>query len=75
LDEQIKTALLGGSCPFRWVYDLIAAYERGNWEGFAKQAAQLKIDEDMVPPVFNESIKWANQACACASAGEGEAEA
>jgi len=75
LDEQIKTALLGGSCPFRWVYDLIAAYERGNWEGFAGQAAHLKLDEDVVPPVFNESITWANQACACASAAEAEAEA
>jgi len=67
LDDQVKTALLGGSCPYRWVYDLIAAYERGNWDALSGHADQLKLDEDLVPPVFNESIKWANQACACAS--------
>ena len=74
LDDQIKTALLGGSCSYRWVYDLIAAYERGNWEAFSGHAGQLKLDEDLVPPVFNESIKWANQACACASDGGDDAE-
>jgi len=67
LDDQIKTALLGGSCPYRWVHDLIAAYERGNWDALSGHAGQLKLDEDLVPPIFNESIKWANQACACAS--------
>ena len=74
LDDQIKTALLGGSCSYRWVYDLIAAYERGNWEAFSSHAAQLKLDEDLVPPIFIESIKWANQACACASDGGDDAE-
>ncbi|HUU93930.1 MAG TPA: HDOD domain-containing protein [Phycisphaerae bacterium] len=74
LDDQIKTALLGGSCPYRWVYDLIAAYEQGHWEAFSKHAGHLRIDEDLVPPVFNESIKWANRACACASDDGGDAE-
>jgi len=74
LDDQIKTALLGGSCPYRWVYDLIAAYERGNWDAFSGHAGQLKLDEDLVPPVFNESIKWANQACVCASDDGDDAE-
>ena len=68
LDDQVKTALLGGSCPFRWVHDLIAAYERGEWEKFSNHAGQLNVDESVVPPIFNESIKWANQACVAMSA-------
>jgi len=74
LDDQIKTALLGGSCPFRWVHDLIGAYERGNWDTFSEHANQLHLDENVVPPIFNESIRWANQACACASDSPDDAE-
>jgi EAL and modified HD-GYP domain-containing signal transduction protein len=62
LDERIRHALLGEPGPFRTLLDMIAAYERADWEAFAERAAQLGLDERRVPPVFADALKWATQA-------------
>jgi EAL and modified HD-GYP domain-containing signal transduction protein len=62
LDEQVKAALLGQASPYKPVFDLVMAYEKGDWEAFSRQAAQLHLDERLVPQVFSESLKWANEA-------------
>ncbi|MCD6303589.1 MAG: HDOD domain-containing protein [Planctomycetes bacterium] len=62
LDRQIKMALLGEPCPFRTVHEMILAYERADWDHFSKCAASLKAPEDVVPDLFRESLRWANEA-------------
>jgi EAL and modified HD-GYP domain-containing signal transduction protein len=64
LSEEIKTALLGGQCAYRAVYDTILSYEAGDWEVFSQRAAELRLDEASVPQVFEESLKWAAHAFA-----------
>ncbi|MBL7141044.1 MAG: HDOD domain-containing protein [Planctomycetes bacterium] len=64
LDENVKAALLGQDSPFRPVYDLVSTYELGQWDRFCDHATRLKVDLATVPPIFGESLKWANQAFA-----------
>jgi EAL and modified HD-GYP domain-containing signal transduction protein len=69
LDDAIKGALLGRETPYRPVYDLVAAYEAGDWPAFAAWAGRLGIDTDAVPPIYAESLKWANAAFAQVNVG------
>jgi EAL and modified HD-GYP domain-containing signal transduction protein len=62
LDQQIKRALLGEPCAFRTVYEMILAYEKGQWEEFSQLASHLGLDESVVPYLFSDSLKWANEA-------------
>jgi len=64
LDGQVKGALLGQDTTFRPVYDLVTTYELGQWDKFCHHANHLKVDLAAVPPIFGESLKWANQAFA-----------
>ncbi|MFO8013823.1 MAG: HDOD domain-containing protein [Phycisphaerae bacterium] len=69
LDEAVKGTLLGEDTPYRPVYDLVTAYEAGDWPAFAGWAARLGIDPDTVPPIWAEALKWANQAFAEVNVG------
>jgi EAL and modified HD-GYP domain-containing signal transduction protein len=62
LDQEIKRALLGEDCPFRTVYGMIEAYEKAEWDRFAELARTLGVDENVVPDLFTDSLKWANEA-------------
>jgi len=62
LREDIKTALLGGSGPYRDVYETVLAYERGDWDKLSESATTLKVDEQKVPELFRTSLKWATEA-------------
>ncbi|MEA3366770.1 MAG: signal transduction protein, partial [Planctomycetota bacterium] len=64
LDDKIKGTLLGEKTSFSGVYDLITAYELGQWQELTTHAEALKVDMQTLPPVFGESLKWANQAFA-----------
>ncbi|MHB9093190.1 MAG: EAL and HDOD domain-containing protein [Eubacteriales bacterium] len=59
--EDIKRALLGKECHYRDLYELILAYEKGNWEEFSALAARIKLDEAEVPKIYLQSLAWANQ--------------
>lgn len=48
--------------PFCTVKDMIEAYELGQWEQFAKHAAELKIDEADIPALYQDSWNWAKDA-------------
>jgi len=64
LDDNVKGTLLGQKTSFSGVYDLITAYELGQWQELTTHAEALKVDIQTLPPVFGESLKWANQAFA-----------
>ncbi len=59
--EDIKRALLGKECRYRDLYELILAYEKGNWEEFSALATRIKLDEAEVPKIYLQSLAWANQ--------------
>lgn len=64
LDEKVKGTLLGQKTPLTGVYDLITAYELGQWQQLSTHTRALNLDMQVLPPVFGESLKWANQAFA-----------
>jgi EAL and modified HD-GYP domain-containing signal transduction protein len=69
LDEAVKGTLLGEDTRYRPVFDLVMAYEAGDWDRFAECAGRLEIDPEAVPPIWAESLKWANQAFAQVNVG------
>jgi len=62
LEEQIKTALLGGTGNYRDVFDAVVAYERGDWNALADLLGRFRIDDQEIPGLMRESLTWAREA-------------
>jgi EAL and modified HD-GYP domain-containing signal transduction protein len=62
LSEDVKSALLGVQNQYRQVFDMLLAYERGDWQRFGHYTATLGLDERLVPDIFRKSLEWAHQA-------------
>jgi c-di-GMP-related signal transduction protein len=61
LTEETKIALMGGENACREVYDTLITYEKGQWEAFAECAARLGINEDDLPVLYRDAVRWVNQ--------------
>ena len=61
ITEDIKIALMGGDNRFRDVFDALLTYERGDWDDFAELASKLNIDEDDLPALYRNTVRWVNQ--------------
>src|SRR5262249_21934104 len=59
--EEVKMTLLGAVTPLSRVFDLVRAYERGDWDAVAaaEKAAQLSGDE--IGKLYAESVQWADE--------------
>jgi len=62
LKEGIRAALLGGTGIYRNVFDVVLAYERGDWDTVTAAATALKIEEQAVPELVRKSVTWAREA-------------
>ncbi|MCX5682231.1 MAG: HDOD domain-containing protein [Planctomycetota bacterium] len=62
LTAQVTQALLGQPGRFRAALDAVIAYENGDWGAFAAHATNLDMDTQIMPALFSESLRWANQA-------------
>ncbi|MFP4355154.1 MAG: EAL and HDOD domain-containing protein [Phycisphaerae bacterium] len=62
LSEDVKAALTGVQNRYRQVFDMLLAYERGDWQRFGHFTASLGLDERLVPDIFSKSLEWAHQA-------------
>ncbi|MFP4053787.1 MAG: EAL and HDOD domain-containing protein [Phycisphaerae bacterium] len=62
LSQAIRTTLLGGVCHYRTVFEMVLAYECGEWDTFSLHAAELTFDEKAMPELFRASQKWAAEA-------------
>jgi EAL and modified HD-GYP domain-containing signal transduction protein len=61
ITEEVKVALMGGENRFRDVFDMLIAYERGEWGDFAEHAANLGIEENDLPVLYRDSVRWVGQ--------------
>jgi EAL and modified HD-GYP domain-containing signal transduction protein len=66
LDDQVKGALLGQPNVYKTIFDAILSYEKGNWEDFSRHASELRLDEQSVPEIYAESLRWTKKALAIA---------
>jgi len=60
ISDEIKDALTGRPCRYREVFELITAYEKGDWETFSFQAGRFNLNENIVPDLYLKSLNWAN---------------
>jgi len=60
LSESVKQALLQRQGPLGGVYDLVIAYEKGNWEKVCECAARLSLNESGILPIYLKSLERAN---------------
>lgn len=56
----IKATLLGKRGGLRDIYDLILAYEQGQWDDFSQIADTLRLDETAMPDMVSAALKWGN---------------
>lgn len=60
LDDEVKKALLGEENSYSDVYNLVIAYEKGDWENVNGYVEKLGINEVVLPTYYYSSTKWAN---------------
>jgi EAL and modified HD-GYP domain-containing signal transduction protein len=58
VSEDVKVALLQGSNTFSSIYDLMVAYERGEWQRAMQVAATLKVPEPAVAEAHLDAVSW-----------------
>jgi c-di-GMP-related signal transduction protein len=62
LTEETKSALLGADHMFRDVLDTVIAYERGDWDLFSELAPAIRLREEAMPVLYQESLTWVSRA-------------
>lgn len=60
LPQAILDALIAGQGVLYPIYELLLAYEKGDWILVESTAEALKIDEFTIYHDYREAIKWAN---------------
>ena len=58
--DDVRHALLGGANPLRRLFELVLAYERGDWNGAVGWAATLTIPIATIPDRYCASLEWGN---------------
>lgn len=61
INQDIKDALIGKENIFRDVYELITAYEVGNWNKFSAYATKMNFDETKAPELYVKCLEWSNE--------------
>jgi c-di-GMP-related signal transduction protein len=64
VDQDTKTALLGGSGRLSPIYQLMLARETGNWKNSAEFAQQLHLSESEVAEAYWQAMQWAREVTA-----------
>lgn len=60
LAKNIKDALMEGGGRYGDVLRFTKAYERGDWNTIFELAESLKLNEEIIPELYYETIAWAN---------------
>jgi len=61
IEADIKDALLGKASRLQEIYQLILAYERGDWEAIPELHEKLRLDEEGIAGFYLQAVDWANQ--------------
>jgi hypothetical protein len=69
MPDGVKDALLGRPSQMGYVYQLVRAYECGDWSGVADRARTLGIDEGVLPAIYARSVEYVGQVAGTSSWG------
>lgn len=61
ISEDIKKALLGQENTFSEIYELLIAYETGEWTDFMECSQKLGFGVKDAPQLYLKSIEWADE--------------
>lgn len=61
LSNEIKEGLIEQNSPLNKVLKLTISYEKGQWEDVLFYAKEIKINENKIPEVYLESVRWADE--------------
>ncbi|HEY3265414.1 MAG TPA: HDOD domain-containing protein [Armatimonadota bacterium] len=61
LAPDVQAALLGEESPLTRVFQLVLAYERGDWDDVASMAREIGVDETVIPQLYIQAVAWASE--------------
>jgi c-di-GMP-related signal transduction protein len=70
MPDGVKDALLGRSSQMGYVYQLVRAYESGDWIGVSDRARTLGMDENILPAIYSRSVEYVGQVAGTSSWGK-----
>lgn len=59
VSPEISAAVLGSTTPLGQLRAMVMAYEVGDWTTASTLAKQLGVNEELLPDIYEQSIKWA----------------
>jgi EAL and modified HD-GYP domain-containing signal transduction protein len=62
LARPVSQALLGQPGDYLAAKDAIVAYEKGNWDMFTATSKDLRLNTQVMPALFSDSLRWATDA-------------
>lgn len=60
ISKDIKEGLLEGKGVFGDVLHFVKSYEKGDWDIIFEVSSKLKLDEEIIPELYFNTIVWAN---------------
>ncbi len=62
LTYELKRALMRVTfSKLRMAFEIVLAYEKGDWEKITKWANKMGMEESAIPPIYLEAVEWANK--------------
>jgi len=61
ISKDVKSALLNGVNLFRYVYELVLAYEKAKWDRATQFVISLRTSESMVSQAYLDAISWGHR--------------
>lgn len=61
MNDDVHKALVAQTGPLAPILKLAMAYERGDWESVASLSTELRVQEGVIPPIYNDAVDWSNK--------------
>jgi len=61
VSDEVKNALLGKPSQINRIYQLVLAYERGEWDRVLSMANELSMDRSRILECYTQAVEWAGQ--------------
>ncbi len=59
--DEVRATLLMTPTRLTPVYELVRAYERGDWSSVTALTKAIGVDPDRLPEIYRQSVQWVNQ--------------
>lgn len=67
LANDLRDALLGWPNDLRQLFEVVLAYERGDWESVVNLAKGLGLSETWLPDMYRQAVEWSSDTISAAA--------